>query len=380
MFNNQSEEPKMNLNISLMTAFKVTSVVLLMLLSVRFLNSILSVLLLFLPAIFLAVALNPIIVKVSKLLRIKQRVFATTIAFTLVISVIILLFAITVPPIVSQVVEFSGDTSKRVEDFKDEDNLISNLVTQYQLDKYIINFANDIGQHFTEDVNNIVDVLQQVSYAVGALLVILVMSFMLLLEGPLFMNQVRSLLPHDQAQRFRRLSREMSAVISGYISGQLLIAVIGGLVAMLFMSILDVDNALALAGIVALFALIPLIGAFIGAAIVVALTLLTDVNAALILGAYFIIYQQIENTTIQPWIQGQQTNLSVLQVFLAALIGAKIFGFAGALLAVPVAACLKILIIDYFKTNKDYLEKVYLQISNKHHHHPDAQEESSPQE
>ena len=369
----------MNLNISLMTAFKVTSVVLLMLLSVRFLNSILSVLLLFLPAIFLAVALNPIIVKVNKLLRIKQRVFATTIAFTLVISVIILLFAITVPPIVSQVVEFSGDTSQRVEDFKDEDNLISNLVTQYQLDKYIIDFANDIGQYFTDDVNNIVDVLQQVSYAVGAILVILVMSFMLLLEGPLFMNQVKNLLPHDQAQRWRRLSREMSTVISGYISGQLLIAVIAGLVAMLFMSILDVDNALALAGIVTLFALIPLIGAFLGAAIVVALTLLTDVNAALILGAYFIIYQQIENATIQPWIQGQQTNLSVLQVFLAALIGAKIFGFAGALLAVPVAACLKILIIDYFKTNKDYLEKVYLQISSKHHR-PDAQEESGPQE
>ena len=370
----------MNLNISLMTAFKVTSVVLLMLLSVRFLNSILSVLLLFLPAIFLAVALNPIIVKVNKLLRIKQRVFATTIAFTLVISVIILLFAITVPPIVSQVVEFSGDTSQRVEDFKDEDNLVSNLVTQYQLDKYIIDFANDIGQYFTDDVNNIVDVLQQVSYAVGAILVILVMSFMLLLEGPLFMNQVKNLLPHDQAQRWRRLSREMSTVISGYISGQLLIAVIGGLVAMLFMSILNVDNALALAGIVTLFALIPLIGAFLGAAIVVALTLLTDVNAALILGAYFIIYQQIENTTIQPWIQGQQTNLSVLQVFLAALIGAQVFGFAGALLAVPVAACLKILIIDYFKTNKDYLEKVYLQISSKHQHHPDAQEESSPQE
>ena len=379
MFNNKSEEPKVNLNITLLTAFKVTSVVLLMLLSVRFLNSILSVLLLFLPAIFLAVALNPIILKVGKLLRIKQRVFSTTIAFFLVISVITLLFAVTIPPIVSQVVEFSGDTSQRVGEFKDEDNLISNLVIQYELDKYIINFANDIGKYFTEDVNNIVDVLQQVSYAVGTILVILILSFMLLLEGPLFMEQVKNFLPHDQAQRWHKLSREMSSVISGYISGQLLIAVIGGLISMLFMSILNVENALALAGIVTLFALIPLIGAFIGAAIVVSLTLLTDVNAALILGAYFIIYQQIENATIQPWIQGQQTNLSVLQVFLAALIGAQIFGFAGVLLAVPVAACLKIIILDYFKTNKDYLEKVYFQISSKHHP-SDAPSESSSKE
>ena len=368
MFSNAPEEPsnKVNISISLFTVIKVTSVVLLMLLSLQFLGSILSVILLFLAAVFLAVALNPIIKKIGKMLHIKRRVLSTSIAFTMVVSAIILLLGVTVPPVFTQVGEFSNGLEERVEEFKQEDNIIARTVERYKLDEYLLDFGEDVGRHFTEDVNNIFDVVRQVSSAFAAIIVILVMAFMLLLEGPLFMEQIKKLLPKEQAQRWHRLSREMSTVISGYIGGQMLIAVIAGLAAMLFMSLLGVDNALALAGIVTLCALIPLIGAFLGAFIVVVMTLLVDINSALILLIYFIIYQQVENATIQPWIQGQQTNLSVLQVFLAALIGVQVAGIAGALLAVPVAACLKILIIDYLKTNKDYLETVYKKISTGH--------------
>ena len=290
---------------------------------------------------------------------------STSIAFTAVVSVIILLLGVTLPPIFTQVGVFSDDLPEQVKIFKEGDNLIAHTVDRYNLDEYFIEFGEDVGRHFTEDVNNIFDVLRQVSSAFIAIVVILVMAFMLLLEGPLFMEQIKKLLPKDQAQRWHRLSQAMGTVISGYISGQLLIAVISGLAAMLFMSLLGVDNALALAGIVTLCALVPLIGAILGALIVIIMTLLTDINSALILLVYFVIYQQVENATIQPWIQGQQTNLSVLQVFLAAMIGVQVAGIAGALLAVPVAACLKILVIDYLKTNKDYLETVYMRISTR---------------
>ena len=441
MFNKLPEDPnKVNIGISLFTTFKVTGVVLLMILSLQFLSSILSVILLFLASIFIAVALNPIIKKIGELLHIKRRVLSITIAFALVFSSIALLLAVTIPPVFNQLGEFSGDLVKEFSsdsggtdseeqindsgseeigrltieettetliihvdvgdsadsgeqidgvgvqnngqegvanpsavsqqttggdpaDSGEQSNWLSGIVERYNLDTYLVEFGEDVGQHFTEDVDNIFDVFQQVSSAFAAIIIILVMSFMLLLEGPAFTEQVEKFLPKEQAKRWHKLSREMSIVISGYISGQMLIAVIAGLAAMLFMSLLNVENALALAGIVTLCALIPLIGAILGAAIVVIMTLLTDVNAALILAVFFIIYQQVENATIQPWIQGQQTNLSILQVFLAALIGVQIAGVLGALLAVPVAACLKILILDYLKTHKDYLEKVYMQIA-----------------
>ena len=363
--NNKPEGQKLNLNIPILTAFKVTSVVLLMLLSVRFLGNILSIIMLFLLAVFLAVALHPLIVRIGHLTRIRRRILSTTLAFGLIVSVLGLLLTVTILPVVSQVAEFSDSFSRRVGDFKKEENVVAKTVAKHDLDQYVVNVTDKIAAELT-DINNIFDILQRFGSALVAIIVILVMSFMLLLEGPAFMKQFKALLVKEQAERWQRLSQEMSSVISGYISGQIVIAVIGGMSSMLFMSILGINNALALAGVVTLCALIPLIGAILGAVIVVGLTLLTDINAALILAAYFFVYQQIENATIQPWIQGQQTNLSVLQVFLAALIGAQVAGIAGALLAVPVAACLKIVIIDYLKTNKDYLEKVYLQFSAKH--------------
>ena len=364
LFGNKPETPKLNLNISILTAFKVTSVVLLMLLSVQFLGNILSIIMLFLLAVFLAVAMNPVIVRIGQLTRIRRRILSTTIAFGLIVSVTGLLLAVSIFPVVSQVAEFSGSFSERVGDFKQEDNIVAQTVGKYDLDQYVVGVTDKIAEELT-DINNVFDILQRFGSAVGAIIIILVMSFMLLLEGPAFMKQFKTLLVKEQAERWQHLSKEMGSVISGYISGQVVIAVIGGLAALIFMTILGIKNALALAGVVTLCALIPLIGAILGAVIVVGLTLLTDINAALILAAYFIIYQQIENATIQPWIQGQRTNLSVLQVFLAALIGAQVAGIAGALLAVPVAACLKIVIIDYLKTNKDYLEKVYLQFSTR---------------
>ncbi len=367
MLNHPLDNQKLNLNISIFTTFKVTSVVLLLILSLKFIDSIFSVILLLLLSLFLAIALNPVVGRISRSLRIKKRGLATGIAFALIVSILAGLLAVTIPTVITQVTEFASNSKGIIEDLE-QDSFFSDLITGFQVDTYVTDFADSISERFGDNIDNIVDVLRSIGSALLGLIIVLVMTFLMLIEGPSFVEQIKKLLPKDRSRKWQRLGKQMSEVISGYITGQILIAIIAGLFAMLFMIIVDSDSgfgdALAKATIVSFFALIPLIGALVGAAIVVFLTFLVDPNLALVLAVYFIAYQQIENVTIQPWIQGQQTNLSTLQVVIAALVGAQAAGIVGALLAVPIAACLKIVIIDYLRTHKYDIDKKYKSLSS----------------
>lgn len=361
MFNHSPDKQKVNLEVSAGTAFKVTGVVLLMILSLEFVGSIFTIVLLLLAALFLAVALNPAVGRISEALRIKRRSLATGIAFALVMAILTSFLTVTISPLINHVRDFAGeDLQKRVETFQEQDNFISNLAARYEVDDRFSDLADEVSGWLAENSGGILNVFIESTSAVGGFIAVLIMTFLILVEGPVFIRQVKVLLPKERAGKLHSLGKEMSRVITGYINGQLIIAVIAGLFAMLFMTIFGVPNALAMAGIVTFFALIPLFGALVGSAIVVILTMLVSVNLALLLVAYFFIYQQVENATIQPWIQGQQTNLSTLQVFLAGLVGLQVAGIFGVLLSVPLAACLKIIIVDYLKTNKDYIEKRYL--------------------
>ncbi len=116
-------------------------------------------------------------------------------------------------------------------------------------------------------------------------------------------------------------------------------------------------NAIALAGIVAIGGLIPLIGNMLAAALVVLACMLTSVPMALAMAVYFVVYLQIENATIQPHIQAKQNELTPLLVFISALLGVGLGGLLGALVAIPAAGCLKIIVLDYFSRRKHMLNK-----------------------
>jgi predicted PurR-regulated permease PerM len=116
-------------------------------------------------------------------------------------------------------------------------------------------------------------------------------------------------------------------------------------------------NAIALGGIVGLFALLPLIGTTIGAVIAVLACLLVSMPMAIAAAVYFVIYQQIENVTIQPYIQSRSNNLTPLSVFIGALIGVGFGGFLGAVVAIPVVGCIKVFLDDYLKGRTDKQQK-----------------------
>ena len=352
-----NEPESVNFEVKTGTVFKVMTIVLLMLVGAQFIGSIKSTILLVLVSIFLAVAISPLITKIRGWMRIKNRNLATGLAFSLIVVILASFFITTIPAVFSRIQDTATQLPKTVEEFVAKDNWLSKLVVQHGVDEDLEELAEYISSLFPEDVEDVIDLIQKIPLAIitfpGILILVLVMTFLMLNDAPAFFKTLEKHLSKDRFEKWGKLGLEMKKVIVGYVSGQFLVALIAGLFALIVMSVLQVDNAIALASIVAFCSLIPLIGAIAGSAIVVVLVLVTDINMGLALAVYFIVYQQLENVTIQPWLQSKQTNLSTLQVILASLIGAQVAGVIGVLLSIPLAACLKIIAIDYFKTHRD---------------------------
>ena len=360
IFKDSKQNQKISLDVSILMVIKITGTILLMLLALKFFEKITDIILLSLAAVFFAVALNPTVIRIRRSLKIKRRGLAIALAFGLLVLIMISIFLVTIPPVFNQISEFAEDLPETIEDFKSQDNIIADFINRYNLDQVFADIASNIAERFKNDIGSIVDVFQKVSSALGAALILLVMTFMLLLEGPGFVTQTKQYLNKRQSQKLDTIKNEMNKVIRGYITGQFLIALIGGLFSLLLMIIIGVPNPLAMASVIIVFAFIPLIGALIGATIVVLLTGLVSIKLALILLVWFVVYQQVENVTLQPWIQGQQTNLTALQVFVVALLGGTVAGIGGVLLAVPIAACIKIVLIDYLQSHKEEIKHKYL--------------------
>lgn len=320
---------------------------------ILFLNRIIQPLILILISFFLAMALNPAVSWIARHLRSKSRVRATGMAYVVVIGFLIGFLSFVFPPLVKQTVDFIQDVPAKVQSLKNEDSVVSRFVYRYNIDEEVDQLTNDYGSRVSDLSKPALATAGKIGTTVIGIITVLVLTFMMLVEGPQWLERYFRNLKPARRKHQRDLAHKMYKVVVGYVNGQLTIAVLGGLFASiaLFISsqILDVDiNPVALGGIIALFALLPLIGTIIGSIIVVLACLLVSLPLAIIIGIYFLIYQQIENVTIQPYIQSRSNNLTPLIVFISALLGVGIGGVLGAILAIPTAGCIKILVDDYF--------------------------------
>jgi predicted PurR-regulated permease PerM len=178
-----------------------------------------------------------------------------------------------------------------------------------------------------------------------------VLTFLMLIQGPAFMRAVWDYFgKFEKTKRIEQLANRMSKTISNYVIGQLTVASIDGLVTSLVMFIFSfifdfpADLAIPVAMIVALFSLIPMFGATIGAIIAATLLAFTNFGAAIAFAIYFVVYQQIENNLIVPLVQSKSSKLPALVIFGSVVIGVYTFGLAGGIIAIPIAACIKILL------------------------------------
>ena len=178
---------------------------------------------------------------------------------------------------------------------------------------------------------------------VMTILTIFVLTIYLLIEGPDVGKNLLRLLPRPERQPVQRMVSEIGVQIGAYVRGQLLTSVLAGLFSFAVLSVLGVPEPLALAALMAVADLIPMVGPIVGTVPAVLMALSRDVPTAGIVLAAYLVYQQIEGNLIVPRVYGQALKLTPVVVLIAFLVGGTLMGILGALLALPVAAAIPII-------------------------------------
>jgi predicted PurR-regulated permease PerM len=189
--------------------------------------------------------------------------------------------------------------------------------------------------------------------AIVATVTIAFLTLFMLLEGPKWIERFYRLLPAEREERWRRIGHEIYRTVGGYVTGNLTISLIAGIVSTVVLSVVGVPFALALGLLVAILDLIPLAGATIAAVAVSTIAFLDSTQSGIIVLVFFVVYQQLENHVLQPIVYGRTVQLSPLAVLIAVLIGAELAGVIGALAAIPVAGTIQVLLVDWLTARRD---------------------------
>ncbi|HEY2334314.1 MAG TPA: AI-2E family transporter, partial [Solirubrobacterales bacterium] len=190
------------------------------------------------------------------------------------------------------------------------------------------------------------------SFIVGAVTVAF-LTFFMLLEGPAWTERFFGLLPPESQPRWRAVGHDIYRQVGGYVTGNLAISLIAGSLATFLLLALGVPFAVALGLLVALLDLIPLVGATVAAAIVVAVGFLHSFLAGVVLIVFFVVYQQFENHVLQPLVYHRTVALSPLAILVSVLVGAELAGILCALAAIPVAGAIQVVILDFLQARRE---------------------------
>jgi predicted PurR-regulated permease PerM len=351
MFGRKSREP-VELTVSNQTILRIILFLLGTVMFLRVLDNMRHPLTLIFVSFFLSLALNPIVSKVSNKLKSKSRVRATAMAYGGVVTIIVLLFVLIVPSLVSQTTEFIRDVPSTLSGLEDRQDSLGKFVRKYELESQIQNFASDWTRNLGSVQGPVINTANRIFANVISIVTVFVLTFMMLIEGPKWLQSIWKHVPKDRRAHDQEIARKMYKVVTSYVNGQVIVASIGAsfaVVALLIAStIIGVTvNAIAMGGIVFMFALIPTIGTILGALLVALFSLFASPTLALIMIIYFVVYQQIENATIQPMIQSKGNDLTPMLVFIAAILGIGLGGVLGGFLAIPLAGCAKVLFDDW---------------------------------
>lgn len=311
-------------------------------------------------AIFLSLALNaPVRWLASKLPGKKRgsRSLATAISVIFIVLVFAGFLAAIVPPLAKQTTSFLQSVPQLVRDTQDGTGPIGHFVATHHLQGQVRTLSDQLSSRLGDVSSSAISAVSKVGSSIFLTLTVIVLTVMMLTEGPKWRKLAEELIPSKRKGHVLRLAREMNKVIQGYVNGQVLLAAIAALFIVPMLFILNVSYPVALMVIVFICGLIPMVGHTIGAIIVTTVALFNSIPSAAIILAYYILYQQIENYAVQPRIQANSTNMSPLLVFISVLIGVNFGGLLGGLVAIPVAGCLRIVILDYLQNRNILTEQ-----------------------
>ena len=301
-------------------------------------------------SMFLAIGLNP---NVELFMRRGLRRGLSVLLVLVVVISVLALFVVAIAPVISeQIAAITRNAPGWLDDLQ------SNAQVQKLDDRYdVIAKARDYVQNgdFGERVfGGALGVGLRVLSAVANSFIVIVLMIYFLASLPSIKHAGYSLAPASKRPRVSELGDKIIRSTGAYVAGAFLVAVCAGLSTLIFSFVVGLgDYAFALAFVVGLFSLIPVVGAFVSGALMTLLALTVSPTVALIALIYYIAYQQVEAYLIYPRIMARSVEVPGAVTVVAALVGGSLMGIIGAVLAVPVAAALLLLHREVFLTRQD---------------------------
>jgi predicted PurR-regulated permease PerM len=314
--------------------------------AVLFVMRVEQVLVWMLIALFFTVALYPVVNFVQRRMTWCRRSLATLVVFLVVFLVLGGLLTAFAVPLATQGTELATQLPSIVSDARAGRGPVGDLLERTNALEFVQNNEARISAFATSLGTPALNLLRGLGTGVVAAVTIFVLAYLAVLEGPKVVEGTLALFAPQRAERIRRVTRDCAKTVTGYISGNLLISAICGILTYATLRITGVGFAALIALFVALADLIPLVGATLGAVVASIAAFLHSVPAGIAVVIFFVVYQQLENHLLQPLIFARTVKLNPLAVLIAILLATELAGILGALLAIPVAGIIQVVLRD----------------------------------
>ena len=311
--------------------------------------SVINIVVLVLIAAVLAIGLDPAVRSIER--RGSTRGRAVTLIFMGALAIAILFAWLVIPPLVTQVGELADDIPGYVQELSERGDAIGRYVRENDVADRLQRFVEQLPQEITRSFGTIVGVAGRVGSVIFNTVTVAILTIYFMLSLPRMRRTAAIWFARGTRERAEDVMDLAISRIGGYVAGILTTATIAGASALLFFTILGlfgvgIPFAVPLAVWAALAGLIPAVGAYIGAAPAVVVGFFQSGPTGVLILVYFVVYQQVENYGIQPRVMRNAVNLSPTAVILATLVFGSLAGFAGAILALPAAATIKVIMVE----------------------------------
>lgn len=299
-------------------------------------------------SVFLALALIPVVDSFDRHSRMPRAMIILAVLVLLIASVVVV-GAVVVPSMIKEVGQLSQHASQYARDLR-RDSTFRHYDNRYHISAKLVHDARGLPQGLAHLAGPLKDVTVSAFSFIGQLVTVLALTFLLILHGREYVNMGLSL-AGDREERYRRLIIDIKGAVAGYMLGNISISLLATLATWIVLSILGVPYALSLGFVVGFFDLIPLVGATIGAIVVAVATVTVNFPVATIVWITFIIvWQRFEDYVVQPLVYRRALHVNPIVTILAVLAGASLLGILGALIAIPTAAAIQIILSDWWSS------------------------------
>ncbi len=297
-------------------------------------------------SLFVALALFPVVDAIDTRIRLPRALIILIVYVALIASVAVIGYVV-VPSLVKEVGQIAHDAPRYAADLR-HNSTFRHYDDRYHISAKLVEDARRLPQLLGHLVGPLKDVTVQAASFIGQLTTVLAISFLLILHGREYVNLGLSQTGRSE-RRYRQLIIDVNKAVAEYVLGNIVISVLATIATWIVLSILGVPYALALGLLVGFFDLLPLVGATLGAIFVAVATVPVDFPTTTIVWvAFIIVWQRFEDYVVQPMVYGRALKVNPIVTIVAVLAGASLLGILGALLAIPTAAAIQIILRDWW--------------------------------